>query len=262
MGASGSRAARDGDSCSADDGHTPRWRRRLGSARIAGRGIVFQLSGRIADLGRATGARRTAFVLTRLGSAATALRAARGPGISTGALMGQPSAVGPDHRSADVGIAGTLRRACAGVGSSRRASCPGSVRRSGRAGMGRAGRAATGVGRIRSGSAAAGAPGTAGTAGGPVFRAGVEPSSCPVVGCVSRGSRVFTRRSGPISRLGTSGRTGVAADRRTIVGGAGGAFVGHPENRGTRGPARSVLGSARRAGTGMGRQRRAGSAGR
>jgi hypothetical protein len=96
----------------------------------------------------------------------------------------------------------------------------------------------------------------------------VEPSGRAVLGGVSRGRGIAACSSCPIGGLGTARRfrTGravrPACDCGSIVGHAGRACVGRPEDRGTGRSTRSVMGSPRRATAGLGNPRRARSGGR
>jgi hypothetical protein len=280
VGASGARPARSGG---ADDSHTAvgwrlgrtgaeraeTWAGKLGGSGIARSGALVQLACHLAVLGRATSARHRALILTGLGSAA-AFRGAGRAGVGTGTFMGKPAAFATGDRSPHVGIARTVGRAS---GPSRRGRA---CRR-----MGRAGSAASRVGWSRRARVAACRPACAdrrsvgrpvmgatrgrGPAAGGARGARVEPSRRAVLGRVFCSRRIAAGSSCPVGRLGPARRVGAvrsACDRGSIVGCAGRAFVGCPEDRGTGRSTRSVMGSPRRATPGMGNPRRARSRGR
>ena len=123
--------------------------------------------------------------------------------------------------------------------------------------MGRAGGACPRVGSAAGGATCC----RAGSRAGPAWlpdRAIVESSGACRLGCDCTGSRA-SRRTG-VARLGRTARVGprLATDGRAVLGQPCRGVVGHPQDRGTRRAARSILGRAAGATTGMGHAFRSG----
>lgn len=200
-------------------GHSRR-ARRLGITGVA-RGFVTRgAAGRCAGVGRATVAG------SHVGCTAGRTSSCCSPAWQSGTVVGLPSGAGA-WQLADVGLTGLAR-----------------TRGARRAFLGGAAAAA--------GAAASSAERAVLESAGLTLVGGGSPAGRACAGCASSG-RAGRNRLGRIRRVGSRS----AADGRSLLGSAGSAVVGHPEDRGAGGPGRAFLGGSARASPNPGVGRRA-----